>query len=169
MKVVLFDLGDTLIDAQENPVEGAYMMLDTVRRLRDGTGAPVEMGLVSDYYPAASQQELDQHRRTYYELLERVALASYFDPLLRRVTLSTEVGVRKPDREIFKAALGKLGPAADLRHAVLVTENRSHVEAVRLFGMMAVHVRGPADASGEVERLADLAPVIADLLGLSPA
>jgi FMN phosphatase YigB (HAD superfamily) len=168
MRAVLFDLGNTLVDDDGNLLEGAGAMLESVARLRDADGLPIELALVSDYYPAASPQELDAHRATYYGLLKRVGIASFFDPLARRVTLSTEVEVGKPDQRIFEAALAKLSGGLHLHHAVFITEDREHVAAARRLGMMAVHFKGPGQTGGEVERLVDLVPIVERLVKFSP-
>ena len=49
MRAILFDLGDTLVDAQNHPLPGAIALLTAVRDLRDPEGKPVLSGLISDW------------------------------------------------------------------------------------------------------------------------
>jgi FMN phosphatase YigB (HAD superfamily) len=49
MRAILFDLGDTLIDAQNHPLPGAIDLLTALRNLRDPEGKPVLSGLISDW------------------------------------------------------------------------------------------------------------------------
>ena len=67
------------------------------------------------------------------------------------MTLSTEVGVRKPDPAIFRAALDRLQPGFPSTSR-FVTERLEHVQAARALGMLAVHFKGPGQATGEVEQ-----------------
>ena len=168
MRVVLFDLGNTLINEQNRLLEGALEMLEAVSRLRDAEGRLVELALVSDYHAAHSPEELKEHQRTYYQLLERVGLDAFFSPRSRRITLSTEVGFAKPDVRIFDAALKKLAPDAHRHHAVFITEREEHIIAARRLGMMAIHFKGPGEPRGEVHRLQDLIPIIERLIKFSP-
>ena len=50
MKIVLFDLGNTLIDDNEHLIEGAIEMLGKVHQLSDFDGMAIELGLISDYF-----------------------------------------------------------------------------------------------------------------------
>ncbi|MDQ5852243.1 MAG: hypothetical protein M3380_09260, partial [Chloroflexota bacterium] len=69
-------------------------------------------------------------QQQYYEILDRLHIRSFFRPESQKVTLSTEVGVFKPDARIFQAVINKF---EDLRFpdVVFITENRPHVEAAR--------------------------------------
>jgi FMN phosphatase YigB (HAD superfamily) len=40
MRAILFDLGDTLVDAQNQPLPGATDLLTAVRDLRDSRASP---------------------------------------------------------------------------------------------------------------------------------
>ena len=42
------------------------------------------------------------------------------------MTLSTQVGVRKPDARIFRAALDKFDRTARFEEAIFITENTGH-------------------------------------------
>jgi hypothetical protein len=80
--------------------------------------------------------------------------------------LPTEVGVRKPGPAIFRAALDRLQPGLPFHQAVFVTERLEHIQAARALGMLAVHVRGPGQTTGEVERLPDLLELLERIVAL---
>jgi HAD superfamily hydrolase (TIGR01509 family) len=85
------------------------------------------------------------------QYLERHDLLRYF----RAVSFSDEVGVRKPDAEIFRRALAKLGPEAGISAAETahVGDNpHADVEGAQSFGMRAVHyVAGGRPASARAD------------------
>ncbi len=73
--------------------------------------------------------------------------ATVFDLLV----FSGEEGVQKPDPEIFRRALARLGAAPE--EAVFVDDVAVNVEAAREVGMAGIHFLNPAQARGEVEAL----------------
>jgi putative hydrolase of the HAD superfamily len=80
--------------------------------------------------------------------LEHQGLLSFF----RVVTFSDEVGIRKPDGEIFRRTLAKLGPELGLEPGEVahIGDNpHADVEGARAVGMRAVHyaVGGQAGAA----------------------
>ena len=168
MRIVFFDLGDTLVDSQENLLPGALEMLQAVSELKDPDGVPVELGLISNYREATTPEQSQRYHREYRRILEKTGLAPYFSPFDKRVTLSTAVGVPKPHARIFEAALAKFGDAAHFHHAVFITETGDHIAGARKLGMMAIHFKGPGQVKGEVDRLMDLVPIIRRLLAYSP-
>ena len=103
-----------------------------------------------------------------YAILRETGLDVFFLPLVQRVTLSTEVGAFKPAALVFRAALDRLESGLPFHHAMFVTENAAHVAAARLLGMMALHLKGPGQDTGEVERLTDLIPLLRRMLAFSP-
>ena len=84
------------------------------------------------------------------------------------MTLSTEVGVRKPDPAIFRAALDRLQPGLPFHQAVFVTERLEHIQAARALGMLAVHFKGPGQTTGDVERLPDLLELLERIVATAP-
>lgn len=168
MRFVLFDLGDTLIDDANRPIAGAMELLESLRSLRDADGRPIQLGLVSDYTPAATRAEVKRLQMEYYGIIREAGIEAYFLPVEQHVTLSTEVGVNKPDPAIFRAAVDKLAPGTLWQHVVFVTENAAHVKAARELGMRAIHVRGPGQQTGDVDRLSDLIPIFERLVKFRP-
>jgi len=167
MRIVLFDLGDTL-EHNDRLQPGATATLRALRDLRDSDGSPVVLALVSDFTMPASENQIAGLRREYLGLLKRLGIRRFFEPVAKRVTLSTEVGVFKPDRKIFQAVLDKLGDHVHFHDVVFVTENRGHVDAARSLGMSAIHLRGPAQPAGEVDQLSDLPQLVRRFLQFAP-
>lgn len=163
-KVVLFDLGDTL-EHEDSLLPGAAETLATLADLRDQTGRRVVLALVSDFTMPSRPEELPSIQHEYVKILEKLGIRRYFEPIRERITLSSEVGVHKPDPAVFERVLAKLGMGLTYRDLVFVTENREHVRAARALGMRGVHFQGPGQTSGEIQRLTQLVPIVLELLG----
>src|SRR5262249_44460227 len=76
---------------------------------------------------------------------------------------STDVGVFKPDRRLFRAALDNIEPGLPFRDAMFVTENESHIAAARQLGMRGVHL-GAESSSEEIPKLEDLIPLVQEFV-----
>jgi FMN phosphatase YigB (HAD superfamily) len=168
-RAILFDLGNTLLDERTNrPLPGATGLLGDLDDLRDAESQPVPFSLVSDWKMPRKPSEAGPFRQEYLQALGASGLDVFFQPLEARVTLSTDVGVRKPDAAIFRAALDRIRPGLPFGHAVFVTERFDHVQAARALGMMAVHFKGPGQTAGEVEQFADLLELLKQMVVSSP-
>jgi FMN phosphatase YigB (HAD superfamily) len=102
MKVVLFDLGKTLEDG-DVLLPGARETLQAIQAMRDSDGEAAVLALVSDFAMPDNPEQIPLIQQRYYELLDKLGIRSFFEPVADRVTLSTEVGVSKPDEKIFRA------------------------------------------------------------------
>lgn len=162
MRLVLFDLGDTL---EHNGVllPGAKETLEQIAELGDG-GRTARLGLVSDFEEPDGPAQIPALQRKYYAILERLGIRFLFEPVAARVTLSTEVGVSKPDPAIFRAAMRKAHRMLSPADVLFVTENLQHVHAARDMGMRAIHFRGPGQTSGDVADLLDLLPLVREFI-----
>jgi len=165
--IVLFDLGNTL-ETNNSLLPGAKETLTAVRGMIDGNGEAIILGLVADYETAQTPEEIHIFRQEYYGVLEQLGIRSFFEPVEWRVTLSTEVGIRKPDEKIFRTAIDKINPNLHFHEVIFITENEDHVKAVRQLGMLAIHFQRPGETTGEVNRLVDLIPLIERLLEFPP-
>lgn len=67
------------------------------------------------------------------------------------VVISAEVGMRKPDPEIFALTTGKLGVAPEV--CVFVDDHPGHLKAANEAGMATVLHREPAQSIAELETL----------------
>lgn len=168
MAAILFDLGNTLLDEDTNrPLPGAIELLAALSDLRDSADQPVPFGLVSDWATAENASQAAPLREAYLAELRASGLADFFEPLETRVTLSTEVGARKPDPAIFRAALDRLSPGLPFQQAVFVTERAAHVQGARALGLHAVHLHRPGQADSEVQ-LGDLLDLLQRLVRFWP-
>ena len=133
LKVIIFDLGGTLLDDTDQPFPHVKEALTAMSSFVAADGTPLRSCLVSDYYmatlpvtPAKIQNIFNQ----YLSLLTDAGLRTLFEPVAKRVTLSTHAGVNKPDRSIFEKALQRLGPpAVSVEDCLLITENGEHIQA----------------------------------------
>ena len=68
---------------------------------------------------------------------------------------SCEVGLRKPDPEIFRLTCERLGVVPEA--AVFLDDTRRHVEGARQVGLHAILVRDPWDALAELDAILEAA------------
>jgi len=138
LAALLLDLGDTLVH-EDHVIAHVLEALDAVSALHVASGTALPLALVSDY-TMAPPGDAAQVARLVDEYVARISgygLLRYFQPTARHVTLSTEIGVRKPDPAIFHAALVRLGGPVALSSAMFITEDGPHVAAARELGMTA--------------------------------
>src|SRR5687768_7688791 len=132
--MVLFDLGGTLeADGVLRP--GAQEVLEALSSLRTGGRPAVVLGLLSDFHMPVQPSDVPAIVAEYHALLDGLGIRRFFEPLSRRVTLSTEVGVRKPAAAMFRAAVAKAEPTLAFEDVLFVTEHSGHVRAARQLGM----------------------------------
>ena len=155
MKMVLFDLGETLED-RDVLLPGALKALQEIPALRDGDGKPVLLAVGSDF---------DAPAQEYFDILENLGIRTFFEPVSERVTLSGEVGMHKPAKEFFAAALAKADPALTFDDVLFVTENSGHVVAARALGIHAIQVRPPGGSGGDIASLFELLPHVREFVG----
>ena len=134
VRVVMFDLGLTLIDGHHKPFAKVPEALTAIAGLKTSNGTPVKMCLVSDFTmaePPGVTAKIRALFKEYLAVLDETGLRPFFEPVQRRVTLSTQAGALKPDRKVFETALRRLQVKASLTECLLVTEDAAHVLAVR--------------------------------------
>ena len=165
MKVVLFDLGETL-ENQDVLLPGARETLQAIQEMHDPSGEAAVLALVSDFDIPDSPEQIPAIRQRYYEILEGLGIRSFFEPVAERVTLSSEVGVFKPDEKIFRTVIEKFGEGLHFGDVIFTTENREHVTEARRLGMRAIHFQGPGQNTGDVDRLVDVIPLVQKFLRL---
>ncbi|WP_370947143.1 M28 family peptidase [Amycolatopsis sp. cg5] len=148
MRLVLFDLGNTL-EQNDILLPGA---LETLRAISELPAA--KLALLSDFDMPATPADIPEIRDRYYAILDKLGIRSFFEPLEERVTLSTDVGVFKPDKRVFAAAAGKVG--LEFADVFFVTENAGHVRAAKALGMRAVQL------GADIDSLAEVLPLLVD-------
>jgi FMN phosphatase YigB (HAD superfamily) len=154
MKIILFDLGDTLEYIHQNKdvlMPGAKELLSAVQDMRDHNGDAPALALVSDF---------DESAEEYYTLLQNLGIDTFFKPLKERVTLSKEVGVTKPNQKIFRAAIDKIYKDLSYQNVIFITENKEHTSAARKLGMMTIRLKRAGEQDGEVNSLFEMIPLI---------
>jgi HAD superfamily hydrolase (TIGR01549 family) len=151
------ELPDRLLDEVATLVqrawwEGVTVGTGTRETLRELRRRGLRLGLCSNapYRPLSLRAQLD-----------RLGLAGLFDS----TTFSSEVGWRKPARQIFAAALEALGAEA-LSTTMVGDRRRADVAGARALGMVTIRVRqhaddaGPDDADAVVDRITDLVELL---------
>jgi hypothetical protein len=150
IRVVLFDLGLTLVDPRNRPFPHVRDALQIIQSFTTAKGKPLAVGLVSDFElptPPATPAKIAAIFDRYLALLDETGLRPFFEPVQRRVTLSTHAGVFKPDRKIFETALRRLRVKASLTECLFITENSDHIRAARSkLHMSTLHFRGGESA-----------------------
>ena len=151
IRVVMFDLGLTLIDAHDKPFAHVPQALATIKAFKAADGKPLRTCLVSDFTMAEPPNAAQKARTLftdYLALLAASGLRPLFEPVQRCITLSTQAGAFKPERVVFETALRRLQVKATLTECLLITENAAHVKAARTTLHMKALQFGPAGAAG---------------------
>jgi FMN phosphatase YigB (HAD superfamily) len=152
IKVLMFDLGDTLVDARHRPYPGVPAALAALAALKTAADRPLRACLVSDYPPATppvTAAKVSALFARFLKMLDDTGLRPAFEPVGKRVTLSTHAGAYKPDAAVFERAIRRLGVAATLAECLLITGNAAHVGAARgALGMHALHFQPPGSTDG---------------------
>ena len=103
-------------------------------------------------------------------MLKDLDLEKFFVPLDERVTLSSEVGVEKPDERIFRASIDKIKKGLPYDRVFFVTEDKTHIEAAGKLGIVAIWFNRFKDTNNnsyeKINSLIDLNPLINSLLKL---
>lgn len=134
IRVVMFDLGMTLIDAQHKPFAHVPEALEAISGFRAADGKLLRNCLVSDFTMAEPPNATQKTRllfQKYLALLAATGLQPFFEPVQQRVTLSTQAGASKPARAVFETALRRLRVKATLAECLFITENAAHLRAAR--------------------------------------
>ncbi len=136
IKVVMFDLGGTL-ERSGSLLPHAADSVAAVSGFFARDGAPLEYCLVSDFTLAApfTDDRVAAILEEYLQILQTLGLRDLFEPIERRVTLSTHANVMKPDQRVFDLALERLGGTVALEESLFITENPAHIAAARALGL----------------------------------
>jgi putative hydrolase of the HAD superfamily len=121
---------DGLIDSMFTGMKPVGSMVDAVREIR---ASPLLTGLVSNSWSTAHY--------------DRDLLAELFDT----VVISAEVGLHKPQPEIYRLAAGRL--EVDPAECLFVDDLRENCEGAEAVGMTTIRHRSPAET---IPRLAEL-------------
>lgn len=171
----MLDLGETLAH-REGPSASLSLFphvpnsLQAIEGLRTHSGEPLVTALVSNFKePAlpATPAGIEAQFAAYISLLDQLDLTRFFQPVSQRVTLSTHVGVAKPDCRIFQMALYRLDRETQLDQCLLVTEEADHIARCQQFGMKTLQFDGSHSQPADFHDWSQAPQLIAQLL-LSP-
>ncbi len=139
VNVLMLDLGDTLIRRSDQTVyPNVLQALEVIRNFQTSSGETLRVCLVSDYEMPSASRPLDEIVTEFLLILESAALQTFFEPTEQNVTLSSHVGIYKPERRVFETAIERLGITATLDECIFITENTAHLQACRSYGMKTI-------------------------------
>jgi hypothetical protein len=168
IRVVMFDLGETLVDANRRTFPHVREALTALGGFRTADSGPLSSCLVSDYtmvVPPITRDKIRPVFEEYIAILDATALREFFEPVDERVTLSTHVGVGKPDRAVFEMALHRLRSKATLQECLFITENAGHIRAARqTLGMATLQFRAQGAAEFDFDDWSRASALIAHLV-----
>jgi putative hydrolase of the HAD superfamily len=160
---------DLVTDFETGQLSEADFSVAFAARLEEYSGVHIEHeGLVAGLFEALDLEE------DMFELVERTKAGGYKTALLSNswgmglypierirqlfdvVVISAEVGLRKPDPDIFKLTVEKLG--LDAAACVFVDDHPGHLKAAQEAGMTTVLHKSPAQSIPELEALLNLTP-----------
>jgi hypothetical protein len=168
IRVVLFDLGLTLIDSQNRTFPHVKEALTTIQSFTTAEGKKLITGLVSDFdlpAPPATPAKITAIFNRYLAVLDGTGLRPLFEPVQRRVTLSTHAGVLKPNRKIFETALARLRSKTSLNECLFITENQDHIRVARTaLRMSALQFRSSASTTFDFDDWLQAPAMVAHLI-----
>lgn len=170
IRVVMFDLGMTLIDSANQPFANVKNALTAISGLKTADRETLHSCLVSDFTMAMpmTDAKVTTLFDEYLAILDATGLRPFFEPVTKRVTLSTQAGVSKPNPKIFKKALQRLGISISLKECLFITENAAHIRKARdTLKMKTLQFRSAGSNEYDFEDWADAPGLIANLVAPS--
>ncbi len=136
IRTLMLDVGDTLVKDDE-ALPFVKQSLAALQTFQIQDGSPLSICLVSDFKLAQpfTPQRVDEVFHDFLQLLAEFGLSGFFDPAQEKITLSTHANAFKPDRQVFELALQRLNRTHPLEESLFITENETHIEKCRTFGM----------------------------------
>lgn len=164
----MFDFGQTLVDVHQRPFDHVREALTAITGFRTEVSKPLRSCLVSDFTmvpPPITPAKVRPVFEEYLAVLSTAGLREFFEPVSKRVTLSTHVGVNKPDRAVFAKALSRLQIPATLAECLFITENADHIRAARqTMGMTTLQFRAPGATRFDFDDWSQAPALIAHLV-----
>jgi hypothetical protein len=168
IRVVMFDLGMTLVDDDRRPFAHVEDALTAISDFKTADGKSLRSCLVSDFTmatPPVTDAKVSALFNEYLAILDGAGLRSFFEPVNKRVTLSTHAGVKKPDRKIFETALQRLGADVSLEECLFITEDAAHIEKAReIFNMKTMQFHSAGSSHFDFDDWAEAPALIANLV-----
>jgi FMN phosphatase YigB (HAD superfamily) len=140
MKVVLFDLGETL-EHNGNLREDALETLEKIEDMKDSHNQFPILGLASDFGLASTEEEIKRSKESYYNIIRNLGIYHFFEPVEQNVTLSTEVGTTKDEnlQKFIQIVIEKIGNTS-FNQIIFITENIYHINAAKSLGIKTIHL-----------------------------
>jgi len=168
IQVVMFDLGMTLIDGENRPFPHVESALTAISGFKTVNGKPLRSCLVSDFTMPPSPvtaEKVTALFNEYLAILDQTGLRPFFEPVNKRITLSTQAGVRKPDRKIFETALQRLGASVPLEECLFITEEATHIAAAsNTLHMKTLQFRSATSSEFDFDNWAEAPGLVANLV-----
>ncbi|HQV71158.1 MAG TPA: HAD family phosphatase [Thermoflexales bacterium] len=134
---------DQVAQFREEFYAGDEVNLELISAIRGWELRGLKTGIISNAPPILRQT-----------LTAQYDIAKYFDA----ITISGEVGVRKPDAAIYRHALKSLGVAAN--EAVFVDDLLPNIAGANAIGMTGIHFAENALTIDEITRLVNRNPAL---------
>jgi FMN phosphatase YigB (HAD superfamily) len=175
MKVVLFDLGDTLVESLSTGyrlIDGAMDLLRGLDSINNTNNKQIVMGIVSDTHapselPLSPNEKLIRKNEV-LQILENTNIIEYFNPTESCLTLSSDLGYTKSENlnGFFDNALNKLSNNSNLNDIIFVTELEDHIIKAKSLGVKAYYYNplGLSENDDTINKLIDIIPKIQVLL-----
>ena len=179
MKVILFDLGDTLVErfgTSYRLIEGAMDLLKDINSMNNANNEKIVMGIVTDTHDPNELPLSENHKlikkNLVLQILERTNIKEYFEPTDTRLTLSSDIGFTKSQnlKEFVNNAINKISNNISIDDIIFVTELVDHIIAAKSLGIKTFHYNPQIHSSNDddtINKLVDLIPKIQVLLNIS--
>ena len=168
LRVIMFDLGLTLIDENNQPFPHVKEALTAIQGMVTSGAKPLQTCLVSDFTmpaPPPTPAKIKTLFNEYLQILDSTGLRPFFEPVQKRITLSSDAGALKPDRRVFTTALQRLGSIAKLSECLFITENAAHIKAAhKQLKMQTLQFRAAGSAKFDFDDWSQAPLLIAHLL-----
>jgi FMN phosphatase YigB (HAD superfamily) len=177
MKVILFDLGDTLV-RRASPTSPIYEIVpdapETLQTIFDmkNDNTSLVLSLVSDTHkpsevPLSDIKKITRKNET-IQILESTQIKKYFEPLDLHMTISSDIGFTKFEnlKDFIRIALNKINKKISFQDVLFVTELEEHILSAKSLNIKTIHFRNTINhpEEDEINSLLQLIPKVRSFL-----
>lgn len=176
MKVILFDLGDTLVRVSPTSsiyeiIPDAHETLQTISDMKNDNTSLV-LGLISDTHEPSEVplSEIDKitRKNEIIQILESTKIKKFFEPLNLHMTISSDIGFTKFEnlKDFFRIALNKINKEISFQDVLFVTELEEHILSAKSLNIKTIHFRNTINhpQEDEINSLLQLIPKVRSFL-----
>jgi hypothetical protein len=166
IRVLILDFDDTLVHGGDI-IPHACEALDSISGFETASGEPLAICLVSDFEmttPPSTGEKISTAFKDFVSILDGFNLKGFFEPVSRRVTLSSHAGIKKPDRRVFETAIGRLGVKAGLEECMFITGNRDYISECKKLGISTLRFDYSSSRGGDFSDWSQAPLLIAKLV-----